>query len=335
MNLVCWPTSRHRGCEGRHDRDRKPTGMCTPRLLAVTLRLRAQFAVARTSTRTRLPPRTPDRPVSSAPAATDGRPIAPRGPASSFFECSTTEWTIVVIRMPSCPTRTLERFPRNMWIAGLVLVLGIGSASARSRQPPLVPGAIPRTAGAYSRQPLPAGRAAISSARTGQAHDPRVRSARCDSSRVRVVYSDGRTSNWRVDAKQGESCIDVRISPDRRRVGWIKIATEVVTDETAGTRTAYTRNSLVIDGRELTRNGEPIWGVYLSPGWRFSSDGTRVLFCAGPRHGGCVFTLYDLATKTVLTQCDAIGRPTCLDWEALFEADAPNVDASRLSEARP
>jgi hypothetical protein len=80
--------------------------------------------------------------------------------------------------------------------------------------------------------------------------------------------------------------------------------------------------------------GEPIWVMYLSPGWRFSSDGTNVLFCAGPMHGGCVFTLYDLVTKTVLKQCDAVGRPTCLDWEALFEAENPKVDASRLSEVR-
>jgi hypothetical protein len=52
-----------------------------------------------------------------------------------------------------------------------------------------------------------------------------------------------------VNAKQGESCDDVRISPDRKHIGWFKIATQAVTDEAGRHLSGYTLIALSSMGR--------------------------------------------------------------------------------------
>jgi hypothetical protein len=161
-----------------------------------------------------------------------------------------------------------------------------------------------------------------------------VTEAECDASGVRITYRDGSTSTVALDAAVGQKCSALRISGDRMHVGWLRQWEEA---ERRDGRIVdrHSANELFVDGKVVAEYSQHL-SVYLAPGWRFSSDGTKVVFCAGPSHGGCTFYLVDIATKKRVKLCDQRLAPEgCLDWEKLFETENPEVHVNRLSGRQP
>src|SRR5688572_22443497 len=91
-----------------------------------------------------------------------------------------------------------------------------------------------------------------------------VAEARCEASAVRITYRDGRTSVVALDPSAGQTCSDVRISTDRRHVGWLRRWEEA---ERGDGRIVdlHSANELFVDGKVVAGYSQYL-SVYLAPG---------------------------------------------------------------------
>ena len=141
----------------------------------------------------------------------------------------------------------------------------------------------------------------------------RVVKAYCDALGAHVVYSAGPQLTRKN--KRGEQCTNLRVSEDRRSVGW-QIDSEVqVTDDTGLVMQRFRGSRLFINGVEIREATTE--GVLYE--WRFRPGYRQVIFEVGPLHGGGNLFLYDIEQKRVFDQCLTRDPDvtTCGEWADL------------------
>jgi hypothetical protein len=125
-------------------------------------------------------------------------------------------------------------------------------------------------------------------------HNDTIVRAFCDRTGAHVVYASGRTLLRR--AGRGETCTDMRIGDQMKNAAWVFKAEATVSDDTRVLQ-RWTRERLFVDGVEVRYEDA---GLYE---WWFLEGGRRIVFEAGPLHGGGNMFLYDVQEQRVVERC--------------------------------
>src|SRR6266852_3877661 len=108
---------------------------------------------------------------------------------------------------------------------------------------------------------------------TRAASAPRhVEDAYCDSVGAHVVYDDGR--RFVKKARHNERCSDLRISDDKRAVGWL-MTSEARAERDGKVVQRWTQSDLFVNGSQVKYDGDALYE------WRFHSGGRQVVLEAG------------------------------------------------------
>jgi hypothetical protein len=134
----------------------------------------------------------------------------------------------------------------------------------------------------------------------------RVVNAYCDNVGAHIVYDSGPEFVRRV--RSDERCADVRVSDDRRDVGWL-MESEARAESDGTIVQRWTRRDLFVNGVQVKYDEAALYE------WRFHNRGRQVVFEAGPLHGGGNMFLYDIDKGRIIDRC--LKRQegvTCPPW---------------------
>jgi hypothetical protein len=134
----------------------------------------------------------------------------------------------------------------------------------------------------------------------------RVVKAYCDEIGAHVVYDSGPALVRR--ARHDQRCADLRVDEDRRDVGWL-MESEATAESDGKVIERWTRRDLFVNGIQVKYDDAALYD------WRFHNRERRVVFEAGPLHGGGNMFLYDIAKRQVVDRClKRQSGVTCPAW---------------------
>jgi hypothetical protein len=134
----------------------------------------------------------------------------------------------------------------------------------------------------------------------------RVVNAYCDEIGAHVVYDSGPRLIMR--ARHDQRCADLRVSEDRREVGWV-MKSEATAETDGKIDQRWTQSDLFVNGIQVKYDDVALYD------WRFHNGGRQVVLEAGPLYGGGNMFLYDIDKRQIIDQC--IKRQqgvTCPAW---------------------
>jgi hypothetical protein len=139
----------------------------------------------------------------------------------------------------------------------------------------------------------------------------------CDEQGAHVESEGGRTTVYKPQHDQ--MCTDIRISTDRRSVGWVMSYEEVVEDEHGNVIERVPRERLVVNGVSVDLYGSLYKWYFYSVG--INNDGGHVVLEVGPAHTGAEISFSttfvsdesSIHVEGELRRDVRIGRPSN-DW---------------------
>lgn len=134
----------------------------------------------------------------------------------------------------------------------------------------------------------------------------------CKLAEVQVTYSDTSVANFPL--RQGYKCSDLKISEDRKAVGW-KMTGELLSESAVEKRTFQDALlSVLTNGKVLT----VIENARFIPNWFFVPRKQNVIVETAFEHGPSTYVLYDLEKNKVIGTFEEAALMNRTDLATLF-----------------